>query len=913
LLFGALPVLFSATLGCESGRQDDEGQPLGRTVEALATSRTMVGYWHNFDNKISTPPFRLNAIPSAWDVVVVAFAEDAGGGSIRFALDTSSGLTIADFKADVLSLQAQGKKVVLSLGGEKGTVTLNTSSDEANFVSSLNTILSDYKFDGLDIDLESGAGVQHGSQIQTRIVSAVTSIASTYESANPGKDFYLSMAPEHPYVHGAVVAYTGIWGSYIPMIEGLRSELDLIHVQLYNNGGLQTPYANSAYAVGSVDNLVAAQLMLIRGFTCAGGHQFVGLRPDQVAIGVPTGPGASNDGSQFTTANLIKALDCLTLGTNCGAVKPGATDPSGGVYWPSGTTYADFRGAMTWSINWDEKLGRAWSTAVGNYLHTTSGDTTAPSTPGGLAAGTTSATSVPLTWTAATDNVAVTGYKIFRSTTSGGTYAEIGQSTSTSYTDTSAQPTTTYYYTVAARDAAGNTSSQSSYVSATTATQSDAQKPSIPSGLTAGTIAATSVPLSWTASTDNVGVAGYRVFRGATPDTVVQIADLPKPAGGSAPTSYTDAAASPNTTYVYRVSAYDAAGNASDLSSGLAVTTPSTGGSCSASAFVRGSTYAANAEVSNIGCTTAPNSSGGACPTGGLPQSRKYKCLVAGWCSMNNDAYDPGTGWAWENAWAFVSDCSGTPSDTTAPTVPAGLSATKTTTSVTLSWTASTDSGGSGLKEYRVFRGATQVATSTSSGYTDNGLTPNTTYAYSVAAVDNAGNVSGQSTSLNVTTNAASDTAAPSIPSGLVAGTVGTTSVTFSWSASTDNVGVTGYDVYRNGTKIGTSISTSYTDGSASANTAYNYTVSAKDAAGNTSGQSSALAVTTAGATSGCGGLTEWAGAQSSACYYPSLSSVSYKGKKYTATDANCMHAYCVPDGSGGYGACGWALVGTCN
>ena len=102
--------------------------------------------------------------------------------------------------------------------------------------------------------------------------------------------------------------------------------------------------------------------------------------------------------------------------------------------------------------------------------------------------------------------------------------------------------------------------------------------------------------------------------------------------------------------------------------------------------------------------------------------------------------------------------CSGgtPPGDTTPPTAPTNLtSPSKTSTSVSLSWNASTDAGGSGLAGYRVFRNGTQVAQVTGTTHTDSGLTPSTTYQYVVRAVDGAGNVSGPSNQISVTTSSA--------------------------------------------------------------------------------------------------------------------------------------------------------------
>ncbi|XCM84186.1 glycoside hydrolase family 6 protein [Kitasatospora sp. HUAS MG31] len=100
------------------------------------------------------------------------------------------------------------------------------------------------------------------------------------------------------------------------------------------------------------------------------------------------------------------------------------------------------------------------------------------------------------------------------------------------------------------------------------------------------------------------------------------------------------------------------------------------------------------------------------------------------------------------------------------------------------------------------------------------------------------------------------DTTAPTVPTGLTAPTVTATGVTLGWTASTDDVGVTGYDVYRGGTLAGSSAGTSFTDAGLTAATAYAYTVRARDAAGNVSPASAALTVTTApaggGGTGGC-------------------------------------------------------------
>jgi chitinase len=198
--------------------------------------------------------------------------------------------------------------------------------------------------------------------------------------------------------------------------------------------------------------------------------------------------------------------------------------------------------------------------------------------------------------------------------------------------------------------------------------------------------------------------------------------------------------------------------------------------------------------------------------------------------------------------------------DTTPPTTPANLtSPSKTTTSISLSWGASTDAGGSGLAGYNVYRNgsATPTAQTTGTTYTDTGLTANTAYTYTVRARDGAGNLSPNSNQISVTTNAnSSDTTAPTVPANLTSPSRTTTSISLSWGASTDagGSGLAGYNVYRNGSATPTAqtgTGTSYTDTGLAPNTTYTYRVRARDGAGNLSGLSNQISVTTNQSTGG--------------------------------------------------------------
>jgi chitodextrinase len=177
--------------------------------------------------------------------------------------------------------------------------------------------------------------------------------------------------------------------------------------------------------------------------------------------------------------------------------------------------------------------------------------------------------------------------------------------------------------------------------------------------------------------------------------------------------------------------------------------------------------------------------------------------------------------------------------DTQAPTGPSSLTASATSSStVQLSWPAASDNVG--VVGYRVYRGGVQLIQVTSLSYGDSGLTPNTTYGYEVRAVDAAGNL-GPPAAATATTLGA-DTAAPSVPTGLKATVQKGRKVALSWSASSDNTGVVGYDVFRDGTRIAGATGTTYSDRPGRGT--FTYQVRSRDAAGNVSGLSAGVTVT---------------------------------------------------------------------
>ncbi|MBI3475600.1 MAG: hypothetical protein HY010_07690 [Acidobacteria bacterium] len=214
--------------------------------------------------------------------------------------------------------------------------------------------------------------------------------------------------------------------------------------------------------------------------------------------------------------------------------------------------------------------------------------------------------------------------------------------------------------------------------------------------------------------------------------------------------------------------------------------------------------------------------------------------------SYSATASNSGGAWAMQLV-AFKGLAAG---DTTPPTVPTGLNTTVLSpTQINLSWNASSDPDNpSSQLSYSIYRNGTRVSTTAAGviSWTDSGLSPSTTYTYTVSAADPAGNVSAQSAPVQATTPPASDTTPPTVPANLaLTGTTAST-VSLAWNASTDNVGVAGYKIFRSGTQVGSTGAVSYTDTGLAASTTYSYTVSAFDATGNNSAQSAPVSATTA-------------------------------------------------------------------
>ncbi|KUM88740.1 MULTISPECIES: chitinase [Streptomyces] len=323
---------FQVTAVNSAGESAKSGTVTGTTSASTGTGggavpkHAVTGYWQNFNNGATVQ--KLSAVQSQYDIIAVAFADaTTTPGAVTFTLDSAGlgGYTVDQFKADIKAKQAAGKKVVVSVGGQNGTVSVSDPTSAANFANSVYTLMQTYGFDGVDIDLENGLNATYMSQ-------ALRSLA-----AKAGSGLVLTMAPQ-------TIDMQSTSNAYFQTALNVKDILTVVNMQYYNSGSM-LGCDGKVYSQGSVDFLTALACIQLEG----------GLAPSQVGLGLPAS--TSGAGSGYVSPSVVNnALDCLTKGTGCGSFKPSRT-------------YPDLRGAMTWSTNWDAAAGNTWSSAVGPHVH----------------------------------------------------------------------------------------------------------------------------------------------------------------------------------------------------------------------------------------------------------------------------------------------------------------------------------------------------------------------------------------------------------------------------------------------------------------------------------------------------------------------------------------------------------------
>src|SRR5438552_15002181 len=528
-------------------------------------------------------------------------------------------------------------------------------------------------------------------------------------------------------------------------------------------------------------------------------------------------------------------------------------------------------------------------------------DTVAPSTPAGLTASAVSSSRINLSWLAATDNVGVIRYGVYRNG------VQIDIVAGTSYANTGLAAATTYSYTVLAYDTSWNASAQSSAGSATTKALADTQAPSIPANLAATAVSSSQIDLSWSPATDNVGVPGYRVYRNGTlaaspTGTSVSITGL----SASTTYSFTVAAvdAASNASALSAPLSATTPGTGGTVPTPYTGTPIAVPGSFEAEYFDlgdegvayhdntpgnQGGQYRITEDVDNVvsydalgGGYVVNNFETGEwlAYTINVAASAQYNIEIRASSEFANSAFHveidgqdvtgpiivPNTGgWSafqWvgkqgvpiaagkhvlkifaDQQYFNLNSIRVTAADTQAPSVPENLRAIVVSSSqIDLAWNAASDN--IGVTGYRVYRDGTLAASPTGRSASITGLLAGVLYSFTVSAFDAASNVSVLSAPLSVTTPLPA-TPAPTVPTGLAASAVTSTSLTLSWNASIDNIGVAGYRVYRDGTLAASPSGTSVSITGLSAGVPYSFTVSALDVAGNVSALSAPLSVTT--------------------------------------------------------------------
>ena len=478
-------------------------------------------------------------------------------------------------------------------------------------------------------------------------------------------------------------------------------------------------------------------------------------------------------------------------------------------------------------------------------------DVQAPTTPPNLrVAGTSGA--VDLVWDAATDDVGVYRYVVRRD----GVDIAVTAGDVSTYRDTAVSVGHTYTYTVVAGDDAGNLSAPSGPVTAgvtgSPPPAPDAQPPTVAitspvDGATvSGKITVLANAVDPPGSSDGAGIGQVEFFL----DGSSALTDK-----SSAYNYSVDTQKLTNGTHTIRADAADKAGNKASASITVMVknadtTAPSAPGKVTVSAVNATTVKLTWAESTDSGSNASGVARYNVVRNGAViaqttstsytdstaSANTKYTYLVqavdgAGNTSKNSSSKKITT----------PKSSGSTPGDKQAPAAPSNLSATATSaTQVNLSWSASTDQGGSGLAGYNVYRNgkSSQLNGSllTTTTYGDGTVTAGTSYSYQVEAVDGAGNKSAKATVSVKTSGTApqKDTSPPTAPSNLAATAISPTRIDLSWTAATDNVAVATYIVRRSGTDIATiGPVASYSDTIVKAATNYKYKVRALDAAGN--------------------------------------------------------------------------------
>jgi chitinase len=310
----------------------------------------LIGYWSGYG------PIR--DVSPQWDIILVAFAtpdRNAGEGQMQYRVNGS--MTPEEFKADIRLKQSQGKKVMISLGGGGQHFTLDSQEGKQRFIKSVEDICWEFGFDGIDIDFETSSLELNPGDTDPKhptTPSTVNLIAAMREIHDHfGAHFMLSLVPEGSQTPAGYPGYGGQFGSYIPILEGLRDILAFTDTQDYNCPPIQG-LDGEYYMPGTVDYHAAATELFLHGFDVGRDpkHHFDALPPQKVVIGYLN--------SDTTPQIVVESMRMLMTGRSNLPTRYKMQSPKG---------YSTFSGAMFWTIDADRREEYRYSNVVGPELH----------------------------------------------------------------------------------------------------------------------------------------------------------------------------------------------------------------------------------------------------------------------------------------------------------------------------------------------------------------------------------------------------------------------------------------------------------------------------------------------------------------------------------------------------------------
>ncbi|HEX3744998.1 MAG TPA: glycosyl hydrolase family 18 protein [Bryobacteraceae bacterium] len=329
----------------------------GISSSTASNRHKLIGYWVGRGPGGSL--FPLRDVSPEWDIVIVAFAtprKDAPEGTLQFRAPT--GFSAEQLKADISYLKSRGKKVMISLGGGGQFFTLADPQRIPDFVSSVTRIVSEYGFDGIDLDFETPSLVLQPGDTDFRrpttpsIVNLISGLRQLHDRFGPG--FMISLVPEGTQFPAGYTTYGGQFGSYLPIAYAIRDILSFIDAQDYNTPPLQGLDGEIHQLSSGVDYHAAMTELLLRGFAAGGdpGRPFPPFAPDKVAAGFLIG--------ETTPAIVAASMTYLIAGKAPAAATYRLRNPGG---------YPSMLGAMFWTIDADRRANYEFSNVIGNQLH----------------------------------------------------------------------------------------------------------------------------------------------------------------------------------------------------------------------------------------------------------------------------------------------------------------------------------------------------------------------------------------------------------------------------------------------------------------------------------------------------------------------------------------------------------------